>query len=321
MSTNRVNKVLVTTGVQLANMADVDPGQYLVINAASGATLTAASVLEKDDQFQVVVNDPSGAKVFSDKIRIGDITSYQKQDYTAKTEQVITWTPPSPTANYEYSLSIIDKSDKEILQNRQAKRTYTVVAAASGETATTLADKFRTQIAADVAAVVTGSGTSTLILTAKTTASVASGIGEYPAQIVFDIFPSVINPTTYPIPFPTAAGTVAYTTAPAYGSGNFYQVRTREQLSIGYTGVTNRRKFPVPTGNFLSVAGTTYDAVIIEFDNRHDTNVVVEGEKRAPETLEVYITADAGDATIIPILDALALQNAAIYAAIDAVTP
>lgn len=313
MSTNRVNKILVTTGVQLADMADVDPGQYLVINADSGATLTDASILEVEDKFQVVVNDPSGAKVFSDKIRVGDITSYQKQDYTAKTEQVITWTPAAPVAGIEYTLSIIDKSDKEILQNRQAKRTYTVVAA-SGETVTSLGDKFRTQINADVASPVTASGTTTVILTADVTASVANGIGEYPAQIVFDVFPSQLDPTTYPVPFPVASGTVAYTTAVAFGSGNFYQVRKAEQLSIGYTGVTNRRKFPIPTGNFLSVAGATYDAVIIEFDNRHDTNVVVEGEKRAPETLEIYINADAGDATIIPILDAIANRAATAYA-------
>lgn len=303
MVTNRVYKVLVTDGTAMANLAGTGAGDFLVIDA-SGTALTSTSALSRNDLIQVVVNDPSGAKVYSDKIRVGDITAYNKQDFTAKTEQVKTITPGTPTAGLEYSLSIIDKSDKEILQQRQSKRTYTVLAAAS-ETATTLGDKFRALINADVASSVVASGTTTIILTAKVTANVASLVGEYPAQVVFDIFLSASNPATYPIPFPVAWGTVADTDAAAYGSGNFWQVRTLEQRGIGYTGVSNRTKFPVETGNFLSVSGVSYDAIVIEYDNTHDTNVVVEGQVRSPQSLIIFVTESAGDSTIIPILDNL----------------
>lgn len=320
MVTNRVYKVLATNGTQMTNLADTGVSEYLVINADTGATLSAADAasLEKDDKFQIVVNSPNGGKVFSDKIRVGDITAYNKQDYAAKVEQVVTVTLATPVAGIEYTVSVIDKSDKEILQHRQNKRTYTVIAAA-GETVTTLGDKFRAQINADVASSVVASGTTTLVLTAKSVASTANIVGEYPAQYFFEVFSSSIDNTVYPIPFPVASGTIVYTTAPNFGSGNFYQVRTLEQRGIGYTGVTNRTAFPVEPGDFLSVAGVNYDQIVIESDNRHDTNVVVEGEKRAPISTIVAVTADAGDATIIPILDALALRNAAIVAAIAAV--
>jgi len=304
MVTNRVYKVLVTNGTQMANLADTGAGEYLVIDA-SGAALTSTSALSRNDLIQVVVNDPSGAKVYSDKIRVGDITAYNKQDYAAKVEQVVTITPGTITAGNEYSIAILDKSDKEILQARQAKRTYTVVAA-SGETATTLNAKFIALINADIASVVTASGTTTLILTADATASVASLIGEYPAQTVFEASASEIATSgSAPYPFPTAFGTKAATTAANYGSGNFWQVRKLEQRGVGYTGVTNRTKFPVETANFLSVSGTNYDAVVIEVDNTHDTNSVVAGQVRSPESLVIFVTADAGDSTIIPILDNL----------------
>lgn len=301
MVTNRVYKVLVTNGTQMADLSDTGAGEYLVIDA-SGAALTSTSTLSRNDYVQVVVNDPSGNKVYSDRIRVGDITAYNKQDYTAKTEKIVTLTPGTITAGNEYTVAVINKSDKELLQCRQAKSSYSVVAA-TGETASTLVAKFVALINADVNSVVTASGTTTLVLTADAT-NTANLAGEYPAQTVFEVFASEIdNSVSYA--FPTAFGTQADTAAPAFGSGNFWQVRKLEQRGIGYTGVSNRTKFPVETGNFLSVSGTNYDAVVIEVDNTHDTNVVVEGQVKSPESLIIFVNEGLGDATIIPILDNL----------------
>lgn len=291
MVTNRVFKVLATNGTAMANLADTGAGEYLVIKE-DGTSVTATTALDKDEKVQIVVNSPAGVKYYSDFIRIGDITAYNTQAYAARTEQVVTLTPGTPTAGLEYTLAIVDKSDKEILQHRQAKRTYTVVAAAS-ETATTLGDKFRALINADPESPVVASGTTTLILTAKSVAGTADQVGVYPGQIVFDIFPSVINPTTYPIPVPAAWGTIAYTTAPAFGSGQYAQINRLEQDSLGYKGITNRRMFPIPTPQYLAVVGTNYDVAVLEYDNRHDTNVVVEGEKRAPITQIIAVTTGA----------------------------
>lgn len=291
MVTNRVFKVLATNGTAMTNLADATAGRYLVIKE-DGSTVTAATALDRDEKVQIVVNSAGGVKYFSDKVRVGDITAYNTEAYAAKTEQVITFTASTPVAGQEYTIAIIDKSDKEILQARQAKRTYTVVAV-TGETVQTLNGKFIALINADAASQVVASGTTTLVLTAKSVANVADQVGETPAQIVFDIFPSQLNPLTYPIPVPSTFGTVAYTTVPAFGSGQYYQIARLEQLSQGYKGITNRTRFPAPQVQYLSVAGTTYDVAVVEYDNRHDTNVVVEGEKRAPITQIIAVTSGA----------------------------
>lgn len=291
MVTNRVFKVLASNGTVMTSLADTTAGRYAVIKE-DGSLITATTALDRDEKVQFVINTPAGNKVYSDKIRIADITAYNTEAFRARVEQVVTITPGTPTAGLEYTLAIVDKSDKEILQQRQAKRTYTVIAA-TGENATTLGDKFRALINADPASPVVASGTTTLVLTAKPMAATADQVGNYPNQVVFDVFPSVINPTTYPIPVPTTWGTVAYTTAVDFGSGNYAQIRRLELDSLGYRGITNRRGFPIPVPVGSAVAGTNYDVAVIEFDNRHDTNVVVEGEKTAPESLIVPVTAGA----------------------------
>lgn len=295
MVTNRVYKVLVTTGgAAAATVAALTAGQWIIVKK-DGTPFVATDTIVQGDKFRIVVGAPDGSRVFSDLITLKDVKAYEKQVYAARVEQVVTVTLATPVAGIEYTISVIDKSDKEILQCRQNKRTYTVVAAA-GETATTLGNKFRALINADVASTVAATGTTTLILTAKSVATVANIVGEFPAQYFFEVFSSSIDNTVYPIPFPLASGTVVYTTAPNFGSGNYDQVRKLEQRGIGYTGVTNRTKFPIPTGNFLSVAGTNYDMYVLEEDHVHDTNVVVEGEKAAARTTIIAITAGQGTA-------------------------
>lgn len=295
MVTNRVYKVLVTTGgAAAATVAALTAGQWIIVKK-DGTPFVATDTITQGDKFRIVVGAPDGTRIFSDLISLKDVKSYEKQAYAARVEQVVTVTLATPVAGIEYSISVIDKSDKEILQARQNKRSYSVVAA-SGETVTTLGDKFRAQINADIASTVTATGTTTLVLTAKSVANTPDMIGEYPAQYFFEVFSSSIDNTVYPIPFPSASGTVAYTTAPNFGSGLSTQVRKLEQRGIGYTGVTNRTKFPVEQGQFLSVIGTNYDLYTLEEDHVHDTNVVVEGEKAAPRTTIIAITAGAGTA-------------------------
>lgn len=295
MVTNRVYKVLVTTGgAAAATVAALTAGQWIIVKK-DGTPFVATDTITQGDKFRIVVAGPDGSRVFSDLISLKDVKAYEKQVYAARVEQVVTVTLATPVAGIQYNVSVIDRSDKEILQARQNKRTYGIVAAA-GETVTTLGDKFRAAINADSASTVTATGTTTLILTAKSVAGVANIVGEYPAQYYFEAFSSAIDNTIYPIPFPTASGTVVYTTAPNFGSGTFPQVRTLEQRGIGYTGVTNRTKFPVEQGEFLSVAGTNYDLYTLEEDHLHDTNAVTSGEVTAPRTTIIAITAGAGTA-------------------------
>lgn len=302
MVTNRVFKVLATNGTAMTNLADAGAGKYLIVKEDL-STVTATTALERDEKIMIVVNSQNGTKQYSDKIRVGDINSYVSKPFAAKVEQVVTLTPGTPTADFEYTVSIIDKSDKEILQNRQAKRTYTVVAAV-GETATTLVTKFKDQINKDVASPVVASGTATLIITAKNSLVDVDKLGQYPNQIVFDVFASVINPTAR-FAQPVAFGTLAVTAAPAFGSGQFHQLVRLEQDSQGYKGLTNFTMFPADVFSAGVVAGTNYDVAVLEYDNRHDTNVVVEGEKAAPLTIFLAVTAGAS-AGVFAILARLA---------------
>lgn len=302
MVTNRVFKVLATNGTAMTNLADAGAGKYLIVKEDL-TPVTATTALERDEKVMIVVNSQSGAKLYSDKIRVGDINSYVSKPYAAKVEQVVTLTPGTPVAGFEYTIAIIDKSDKEILQHRQSKRTYTVIAGA-GETATTLVTKFKDLIAKDVASSIVASGTATLVITAKNSLNDVDKLGQYPNQILFDVFASVINPADQ-FASPSAFGTIAVTAAPSFGSGQFHQLVRLEQDSQGYKGLTNFTLFPADTFSAGVVAGTNYDVAVIEYDNRHDTNVVVEGEKSAPLTLFIAVTAGAS-AGIFAILARLA---------------
>ncbi len=75
-----------------------------------------------------------GELVFSSRIRGKDIKNLNSEVYRARTEQVTTVDLSAPVAGQEYTISVIDTSDKEILTNRQNKRSYTHTAGA-GETA------------------------------------------------------------------------------------------------------------------------------------------------------------------------------------------
>lgn len=289
MVTNRVFKVLATNGTAMTNLADATAGRYLIIKE-DGSTVTATSALDRDEKVTLVVNAPNGAKIYSDRIRVGDITSYNAKAYTARTEQVVTVTPGTPTEGIEYTVAIVDKSDKEILQARQNKRTYTVKAGA-GETATTLVAKFVAAINADPASPVVASGTATLVLTAKSVADTADVVGSYVNQIIFEVFLKAVNPASV-WSNPTGFGSQA-TNSPSFGAGNFSQVVALEREQLGYTGVTNRTKFPRETGAITAVSGVNYDVASIEIDGRHDTNAVTDGEITSPKSLIVAVTAGA----------------------------
>lgn len=292
MVTNRVFKVLVTTGgSQAANLAAITAGKYCILKK-DGTVYSANDTIAQSDTFTIAVGDPSGNIVFSDSIQVKDITSFAKQVYAASVAQVITVTVATPVAGLEYSLLINDRSDKEILPCRQNLRRYTVLAS-SADTATTLATAFTAAITADKSSVVTATSSGAAItLTAKTVQNTVNLAGEYYDQYFFDAEISQVDLNGY---F-ASAGTVVYTTAPGFGSGNFYQVRTLEQRGLGYTGVTNRTMFPVETGNYLSVSGTNYDVYVIENSNRHATGLETLGDQRSPVTTIIACTAGQGTA-------------------------
>lgn len=303
MVTNRVYKVLVTSGTDGASIAALTAGQYIVTKK-DGTKVTAASTLAPEDEVQVVVATADGSRIASDFIRVKDITAYNKEDYRAKVEQVVTVAVGTPVGGHDYNIVVINKSDKEILQHRQDKRTYTATAL-EGETATSLATKLRARINGDPDAIVVASGTGgNVILTAKSIASVGNAVGEFPQQYVFEVFAQDVDNAGFG--YFSSFGTVTNTTAPDFGSGNFWQIRKLEQRGSGYiTGITNKTLFPVGDPLYNSVVGTNYDVFVLENDDEHDTNAVSVGKFKAPISTIIAVTAGASDG-IEAILDKIA---------------
>lgn len=288
--TNRVYKVLVTTGgAAQASVAALGAGQW-VVTKKSGAAYTAGDTIAQSDTFQIVVGDPAGQPVFSDPIKIKDITSYAKQTFLAKTEQVTTVTVGTPIAGTEYSLIINNLSDKEILPMRQSIRRYVYIATATDTTAT-VATAFFNKVNADPAACVlaTNGTPGAVTLTAKSVAATSNAVGEFYDQVFFAAEIQSVDLNGY---YQTW-GSVALTTAPVFGAGNFYQVRTLEIYGTGYTGATNKTLFPADTFNFLSVSGTNYDVYVIESYQSHESGQSTVGRVYAPVTTIVAVTNGA----------------------------
>ncbi len=299
--TNRVYKVLVTTGTAATTVAGLTAGKFIILKK-DGTAYSAGDTIAASDEFIIAVGDQNGDPVFSDQIKVKDITSFAKQAYAAKVEQVVTVTVGTPVAGIEYSLLVNNQSDKEILPMRQSLRRYTVLASSS-DTATTIATSFYNKVNADPASVVVATNPSAgvVVLTAKAVANTYNNVGEYYDQVFFSAELSAVDNYGY---F-QSWGTVVYTTAPSFGSGNFYQVRTLEQFGLGYTGITNRMGFPVDIPNYLSVSGTNYVVYVIENSNTHESGLETVGRVAAPITTIVAVTTgstSAFEAIVAPLI-------------------
>lgn len=307
MVTNRVYKVLVTNGTEGSSLAALTAGQYIVVDE-SGTKVTATTELLPETKVQIVVQGSDG-KIYSDLIRVKDVVKYSKEAYRARVAAVKTVTFSTPVAGYEYNLLITDTSDKEILQHRQNRRQYTVIAG-TGETATTLGDKFRAKIAADPASIVVASGTSTLVLTAKAFSTQADAVGEYAEQYTFEVAANQYPNTVPKVLQYQSAGTIANTTTADFGSGNGTQIVEMEQRGLGYRGIDNRSHFPVVLPAIQASATGTYDVYVLENENEYNSNSETFGRVSSPISTIIAVTAGAGTATIEPILEHIANPNA-----------
>lgn len=277
MVTNRVDKILVGTGAQAATVAAATAGQYvaLVEGEANNTPITDESI------FQLVLRKQDGSLKYSDRIKGSDIRSVKLEAPQAVVEQEIEVTMDTPVAGYEYRLTIIDKSDKEVLQRRQDKRTYQVVAAV-GETDATLAAKFEDMINGDTDAGFTATAAAgVLTIEAKPKVTVANAAGQFGIQHYLEVALAQVSALE---PY-TAFGTVVESVAPDFGSGTFPQVREMEADSAGYEGYLNRTQFPVEQYPYDSLAANTYSLLVIEFDHNYWSNSVAHGKVDSPITL------------------------------------
>lgn len=286
MATNRVDKILVTNGTEQATVAALTPGDYIVTVDGKAANTPIVA----GDKFQVAVKRQSGEVKYSDPIKADDIKAITKLDYSPVVEQSYTVTVGTPVDGEEYALVIVNKSDKEILQKRQDKRTY-LVTADSASTATTVADDFAAQINNDEASdVVATAAAGVITITAKAKEVTPNIVGQYGLQHYFSVaLRTESNQGHY-----KSFGTVVEATSPSFGNGTIPHVRTLEQWSAGYDGILNRRLFPVQAVEYDSIIGKTYDMYVIEYDNNYWSNSVVYGKVDSPISLVLAVEAGEG---------------------------
>lgn len=282
MVANKVEKLLVTNGTAGASVSALTSGQYVALVQGK----TANTPLEKGDKFQLAVKKLNGDIQYTDVIKSDDIVAVQVNPYTAPVSQVTTITIGTPVVGTTYVLSVVDFADKEVLQRRQDKRTYSVTAV-TGETADTLAAKFRGLIQDDESASFTASGaTSAVILTAKTDKTDAAGIPGLQHYFQAFLMSQDVNGNQ------AKFGTIVETAKVNFGSGTYNQVKEIERFAQGYEGYLNRTKFPVELyPSDLSITAT-YDLVIIAYDNNYWSNSTVSGKVDSP--IEIVIAVPAG---------------------------
>lgn len=291
MVANKVERLLVTNGTQAATVAAATAGQYVALVQGKANN----TPIELGDKFQLAIRKLNGELQYTDVIKANDIISVQVQPYRAPVAQVVTVTFTAPVVGDVYVLSIVDKADKEILQRRQDKRTYSVTAT-TGETATTLAGKFRALIQADLDATVTAGGTGAdVTLTGKTDPVDAAGIPGL--QHYFEVFLYGQDALGNQAKF----GTIVETTDVDFGSGTYIQMKDLERFTKGYEGGSlNRTKFPVEVYPSDLVATGTYDLVVIGYDNNYWSNSTVAGKVDSP--IEIVIAVTAGATTALEAL-------------------
>lgn len=294
MVANKVEKLLVTNGTAGASVAALTTGQYVALVQGKDAN----TPLVEGDKFQLAVKKLNDQVMYTDVIKTKDIVSVQVQPYRAPVAQVVTVTFDAPVAGNSYVLSIVDKADKEILQRRQDKRTFSITAA-EGETAATLAEKFRGLIGNDQAATVTAGGTgASLTLTGKTQPVDAAGLPGL--QHYFEVFLYQVDALGVIYGQMSPTGTITQTTDVDFGSGTYVQVKEIERFAQGYEGYLNRTKFPVEIYPSDLAASATYDLVVIAYDNNYWSNSTVSGKVDSP--IEIVIAVPAGATTALEAL-------------------
>lgn len=291
MVANKVEKLLVTNGTAGASVDALTAGQYVALVQGKAAN----TPLEVGDKFQLAIGKLNGQVQYTDVIKTKDIVAVQVEPYRAPVAQEATVTFDAPVVGNVYTLSVVDKADKEILQRRQDKQTYAVTAV-DGETATTLAAKFEALINGSQASTVEATAAAAVLtLVAKSDPVDAAGI--VGLQHYFEVFIS----QTDALGNMSIGGTVDNTVDVDFGNGTYDQVKAIERYAQGYEGYLNRIKFPVELYPSDLTAGSTYDLVVLAYDNKYSSNSVAFGD-RVSDPIEIVIAVEAGATTALEAL-------------------
>ena len=235
-----------------------------------------------------IVQGTGAAPRFSAKIQGLQVTKWTGTSYAAAVQQVSVVGAIGGGAgsinlvnSVQYEMALIFTYDKVIGSERQLVRRFyytsdatatqaeigTAMAAAIN--ADPVASKLVNAVAA-VGAVVTDHGiTITALPISSCAAGTYSTIDGY-EQVTFKIAlgGGFIDGGTTTL---AVASGLGGSTIPVYGSGTYEHVSDLERAALGYDGVTNLMRFPIPSYPLYAVCGDTYDVYSIQHSDRHAT--------------------------------------------------
>lgn len=270
-NTASVTKVLATnvkaanTGTSLANIAE---GDVLVLNKNMTVLSGTPKISDAgNDTVYIALGLKDGKFELSAPIQLKGVISAKVKPFAAHVKQKSKFVVPAPVAGKEYQLVVIDKTEHGIHPNREGRRFYHVTAAASGETATTLAAKFVTLINKDKARIVTAtSAGADLILEAN---DVPQTYMDTFARILFDAALNVDKETAAPL---------VVVSAPNMGNGTYALMSELERSTLR----VNRNLHPIFEPTLKSIPSGRYNTVTIM--HRNLSNGDFSGQVSSPIT-------------------------------------
>ena len=214
-----------------------------VTTLANFTSATAPETLTPKLGFHIVTRAADSSLVISPEIVVDNIVKVTKVAYSAGTSQVITITPSLPATQYAGDIYTLKLIDITVGTANLLRKSFQVVHTGTDFTATTICDAFRTLIAADSDfSFITGSGTTTLILTAAKDRAFATATDD-----LASVFTTAL--TTRMIP---SSGTLAKVQA------------LQDEIESYELGYWNKVYFPKAGVDRIPASVTTFDITIVE---------------------------------------------------------
>ena len=258
-----------TAAVTLANLAD---GELAAFKPDMTALAAGETIADAPYIYIAQGTATLGQPRFSAKIQGANVRRWSGQDYAAATQQVTHvgnvgagTLDINLNNSMEYTCSIIFKFDKVEGSERQLVRRFHYTSTAA-DTVANIAAEFVAKINADPKA-------KDLVVAAVTNNGADYGFsitGLAQAYKVIDGYEQVTFKVTLDGGFDYNGTTaVTYSTDPVYGIGTYAHVSDLERAALGYDGVNNLMKFPVPSYPVYAMSTGQYDMYVVEHDDVH----------------------------------------------------
>lgn len=245
--------------------------------------MNAGDTIANSDYCYIVQGGATAAAApkFSAKIQGLHVSKWQGTTYAAAVQQVSVVGAIGGLAgsinlvnSVEYTLSIIFTYDKVIGSERQLVRRFNYTSDATAtqqEIAQALAaainaDPVAATLMTAVAAVGVGANWGITLTALAQTYEIIDGYEQVTWKIALGGGFNDGGTTTLAV----ASGAGGSTT-PLYGSGTFPHVSDLERAALGYDGITNLMRFPVPSYPVYSVATALYDVYTVMHSDKHAT--------------------------------------------------